>query len=132
MGGPLAGEPPDPEDVVLAGYLSDEDLRSVVAGAEAVCMPSVYEGFGLPVVEALAAGRPVLASDIPAHREVAAGHAVLLPADDVDAWAQALVAGRPVGDGAGGREWAARFTWRASASAHLQAYARAAEAGGGR
>ena len=72
---------PRPRPVVLAGYLSDGDLLAVVAGATAVCMPSIYEGFGLPVLEALAAGRPVLASDIPAHREIAEGSATLLPAD---------------------------------------------------
>ena len=73
-GGATAGAAgPDPDDVVLAGYLADGDLLAVVAGAAAVCMPSIYEGFGLPVLEALAAGRPVLASDIPAHREIARG-----------------------------------------------------------
>lgn len=123
------GEPPDPRDVLMVGYLEDEDLRSVVAGAAALCMPSRYEGFGLPVLEALAAGRPVLASDIPAHAEVAGGFATLLPTDDVDAWAAALtqlgddelVEGAPAARAA----HAATFTWAASASAHLQAYAAA-------
>jgi glycosyltransferase involved in cell wall biosynthesis len=125
------GAPPDPRDVVLAGYLADAELRAVVAGADAVCMPSHYEGFGLPVLEALAAGRPVLASDIPAHREVAQGHATLLPATDVAAWSAALA--RPdaaPSDPAARRTHAAGFTWRASAEAHVQAYRRAAEAGG--
>lgn len=123
------GSPPDPADVVVAGYLADDDLRGVVAGAAAVCMPSHYEGFGLPVVEALAAGRPVLASDIPAHREVARGHAVLLPPDDADAWAAALsrtteLDGAP--ERAARRAHAGSFTWADSARAHLAAYARAA------
>jgi glycosyltransferase involved in cell wall biosynthesis len=129
------GVPPDPRNVLLAGYLADEDLRSAVAGAAAVCMPSHYEGFGLPVLEALAAGRPVLASDIPAHREVAQGLATLLPPVDVDAWAGAL---SDVGDDrhreahrdAERRAHAGAFTWRKSAEAHLLAYGTAARVGG--
>jgi glycosyltransferase involved in cell wall biosynthesis len=126
------GAPPDPGHVVLAGYLADDDLRSVVAGATAVCMPSHYEGFGLPVLEALAAGRPVLASDIPAHREVAAGQALLIPPDDADGWADALTRAGAEGPGAGTdrRAHAARFTWANSARAHLRAYATAAQQSG--
>lgn len=123
------GTPPDGRDVVLAGYLDDDDLHAVVAGAEAVCMPSHYEGFGLPVLEAMAAGRPVLASDIPAHREIGGGLAELLPTDDVDAWASALGrADRPDGPEhrAARRAQAAGFTWERSARAHLAAYALAA------
>lgn len=125
------GSAPSTDNVTLAGYLSDDDLRSAVAGAAAVCMPSQYEGFGLPVLEALAAGRPVLASDIPAHREVAAGHATLLPPGDAEAWAGALSSLRddPAARSAG-RAHAAGFTWRASAAAHLAAYRAAASAGG--
>ncbi|SCX51781.1 Glycosyltransferase involved in cell wall bisynthesis [Klenkia marina] len=122
------GAEPDPADVVLAGYLPDEDLRSVVAGATSVCMPSHYEGFGLPVLEALAAGRPVLASDIPAHREVAGGQAQLLDPADPDCWASAL--GNPAsapGDTGSRRAHAAGFTWSISASAHLRAYEDAAQ-----
>lgn len=126
------GTPPDPDDVVVAGYLAAEDLQPVVARASAVCMPSHYEGFGLPVLEALAAGRPVLASDIPAHREIGGGLAELLPADDPDAWSEALGrTGRPDGpeERAARRAHAAGFTWERSAAAHLEAYA---QAGGGR
>jgi glycosyltransferase involved in cell wall biosynthesis len=83
------------------------------------------------VLEALAAGRPVLASDIAAHREVAGRHARLLPPDDADAWSQALqeldrLPGRPDER----RAHAAGFTWRKSAAAHVEAYRRAAQAAG--
>ncbi|MCZ2823780.1 MULTISPECIES: glycosyltransferase family 4 protein [unclassified Modestobacter] len=122
------GDPPDPDAVVLAGYLADAELRATVAGAAAVCMPSHYEGFGLPVLEALAAGRPVLASDIPAHREVAGGQATLLPTQDTDAWAEAMTRlPSATGDEQTRRAQAARFTWSASAQAHLAAYRSAAE-----
>ena len=63
----------------------DAQLPGLYAGAAGVLQLSWYEGFGIPVVEALAAGAPVLASDIPAHREVAAGAATLVAPGDVDA-----------------------------------------------
>jgi glycosyltransferase involved in cell wall biosynthesis len=56
--------------VVLAGYVPERDLSSLYAAAAAVVYPSRYEGFGLPVVEGLAAGVPVAASDLPVFREV--------------------------------------------------------------
>lgn len=56
--------------IIYAGYVSDEDLRSLVAGARAYVFPSLYEGFGIPIEEALAKGTPVLASDIPVFHEV--------------------------------------------------------------
>jgi glycosyltransferase involved in cell wall biosynthesis len=118
-----SGSGPDPDHVVLAGYLSDGDLQGVVAGATAVCMPSVYEGFGLPVLEGLAAGRPVLASDIPAHREIAQGQATLLPATDADAWTAAMIAvDEAPGTEASRRAHATSFTWQRSAERHLEAY----------
>lgn len=117
------GEALDRRDVVRLGYLPDTDLRRVVRGATAVCLPSRYEGFGLPVLEGLACGRPVVASDLPAHREVAGRLATLLPVGDADAWAHALV--RVSGneeDAASARlrqEHATAFTWRRSAEVHL-------------
>lgn len=124
---------PDPAHVVLAGYLTDRLLRSVVARAVAVCTPSRYEGFGLPVLEALAAGRPVLASDIDAHTDVAGGFATLLDIDAPDAverWAQALTVvaqhGDDAADAAARRDYAGQFTWERSAAAHVAAYRDAA------
>jgi glycosyltransferase involved in cell wall biosynthesis len=90
-------------------------------------MPSLYEGFGLPVIEAMAAGRPVLCSDVPALREVGGAHAHYLPGDDVGAWADAL-ARSPVDEGPATtdrRRHAEGFTWERSARRHLLAYAEA-------
>ncbi len=69
---------------------SDEQLREFYSGALAVAVPSLAEGFGLPVVEAMACGAPVLASDATALPEAADGAALLLPPSDVQAWADAL------------------------------------------
>jgi glycosyltransferase involved in cell wall biosynthesis len=115
------------------GYLEEEQLRPVVAGAAVLCFPSLYEGFGLPPLEAMAAGTPVVASDIAATREVVGaldGGAVrLVPPGDPAAFAtalsRALAAARP--DPAPGRAHAARFTWRATAERTVAAYQRAVE-----
>lgn len=56
--------------VVRPGFVSDEDLRSLYASASVVVYPSRYEGFGLPIIEALAAGAPVVATDLPVFHEV--------------------------------------------------------------
>ncbi|WP_199423600.1 glycosyltransferase family 4 protein [Actinotalea solisilvae] len=113
--------------VHLTGFLADGELRALVAGARALALPSLDEGFGLPVLEALAAGRPVVGADIPAVREVAGDHAVLAEPTDTDALAGALeaVVDGPDGeaDRAGRRAWAARFTWAACADATVAVYA---------
>jgi glycosyltransferase involved in cell wall biosynthesis len=124
-----AGSQPDPADVLQLGFLPDADLRRVVAGADALCLPSRYEGFGLPVLEALACGRRVLASDVPAHREVGGEHILVLPQGDVDAWADALARAQgsdPPEEVAARRAHAAAYTWRRSAERHLEAWRAAA------
>ena len=72
------------------GYVDDDALAALYRGALAVVCPSRYEGFGLPLVEALAAGAPVVASDIPVFREVAGAAALFAPADDPAAWKRTL------------------------------------------
>ena len=72
--------------VVECGGLSDRQVEALVSGACALLCPSHAEGFSLPVVEALASGAPVIASDIPAHREVHQGCAELLPTNDAGHW----------------------------------------------
>jgi alpha-1,3-rhamnosyl/mannosyltransferase len=76
--------------LVRPGYVPDQALEELYARSLCVVMPSHYEGFGLPLVEAMAAGAPVLCSDIPVFREVAGEAAWLLP-PTARAWIDALV-----------------------------------------
>jgi glycosyltransferase involved in cell wall biosynthesis len=119
------GEAIDAPGAHRTGYLADADLRTLVAGASCVVLPSRYEGFGLPLLEAMATGRPVVASDIPVHREITGGLAEYAPVGDVDALAQAIVGAcrddaRHTADTR--RAWATRWTWRRCAEATLAAY----------
>jgi glycosyltransferase involved in cell wall biosynthesis len=100
------------------GYVPDADLPALYAGAAAFAMPSLYEGFGLPCIEAMAAGTPVVAADRAALPEACGGAALLADPDDPDAFAAALLAAagperqRLV---AAGRERAAGLSWERSA-----------------
>ncbi|CAH6869181.1 Glycosyl transferase [Vibrio chagasii] len=70
--------------IIFTGYVADDDLKHLYASAAAFVYPSLYEGFGLPVIEAMASGAPVITSDIGATAEVAASGALLVnPCDEV-------------------------------------------------
>ena len=83
----LAGDPGqwarELPGVTLAGAVSDEDLAAIYTGAHALVLPSDDEGFGLPTVEALACGTPVVACDLPALREVLGDRATFVDCDDL-------------------------------------------------
>jgi glycosyltransferase involved in cell wall biosynthesis len=70
---------------------SDEELAQLIAGARALLMPSLAEGYGLPVFEALELGTPVIAADLPVYHEVAGSIPVYLPLDDPASWEQAVI-----------------------------------------
>lgn len=120
--------------VIRTGYLSDVDLRSVVAGAAVLVLPSRDEGFGLPVLEALACNVPVVCSDVPALREVTAGHATLVPMSGDGPDVETL--GATIADALADppswptltarRTHVAEFTWRRCAELTVQAYRMAA------
>ncbi|MGQ9683808.1 MAG: glycosyltransferase family 4 protein [Anaerolineae bacterium] len=118
--------------VLSLGNVPDEDLRALYNGALAVAFPSLYEGFGLPLVEAMACGAPVLASNTSALPEIAADAALLLEPRDAAAWATAL---RQVADDeslradlkARGLARASQFSWPTSAGATLAVYRASAD-----
>lgn len=74
------------------GTCTDVELQGLLAGARALLMPSLAEGFGLPVIEALQAGAPVIASDLPVYREVVGDIPTYLDPNDTEAWEDAIVA----------------------------------------
>jgi glycosyltransferase involved in cell wall biosynthesis len=78
--------------VFRPGLVEEEDLPGLVAGADVLLYPTLYEGFGLPVVEAMACGTPVLTSSTSALQEIAGGYAYLVDPMDVDAIARGIVA----------------------------------------
>jgi glycosyltransferase involved in cell wall biosynthesis len=87
----LQRSPPVVKFVHEIADLRDDELAKLIHGARALLAPSAAEGFDLPVVEALALSTPVIASDIPAHRELAHG-ALLLDATDGPAWFREIAA----------------------------------------
>ena len=106
------------------GYAPDETLRALYDRAALVVCPSHYEGFGLPLVEAMSAATPLVCSDIPVFREVAAAAALFVPPDDAAAWAR--VVGELLSDPRRARDLAARgaarardFNWRRTAERTL-------------
>jgi glycosyltransferase involved in cell wall biosynthesis len=106
-------------DVTLTGHVSDDDLAAIYTGARALVLSSDDEGFGLPSVEALACGTPVVACDVPALREVLADRATFVEHDDLAGLlATAAIARRPA---PAPPDWswddAARATWQVYAEA---------------
>jgi glycosyltransferase involved in cell wall biosynthesis len=101
-------------------------LAALYRHASLVMMPSEAEGFGLPVLEALACGAPVLCSDLPVFREVGGDVAHYAPVGDMDAWTSAAtcqLGGSAPAESAEKRvEWAQRFSWRRHAQIIADAY----------
>jgi glycosyltransferase involved in cell wall biosynthesis len=113
------------------GYVGDEELLALYRTAAVLVLPSIYEGFGFPLVEAMACGTPCIASDDPALVEVSGGAALHFPRGD--AGALRLLLRRVLGD-AGLRselsqralERARAFRWEESAARHVEVYREAA------
>ena len=117
-------------DVLLVGTVDDEEMPLWYAAADVLAFPSVKEGFGLAVLEAMSAGTPVVTSDLPVFREylVDGSDSLLVPVGDVHALARALSSAAEPGRLRdelirNGRQVASRFTWAASAQRHLAVYA---------
>jgi len=112
---------PARDAILLPGYVPDEDLPAVYAGAQALVFPSLYEGFGLPVLEAMACGTPVVASNASSVPEVGGDAAFYFDPVDVDAMIEAirrLLRDHELQDGARvqGLARAAEFSWGMSAA----------------
>ncbi len=118
------------ERIVVAGYLGDCELRALYSSCRAFVYPSVYEGFGLPPLEAMRCGAPVVAGDIAAVAEVTNGAARLVNPRDASELARALV--ELLDDEGARRELsragisrAAEFSWGRTARMTLEVYAEA-------
>ena len=117
--------------VILTGYVSDPNRTPLYTGAEALAFPTRYEGFGLPVLEAMACGTAVVTSNSSSLPEIAGDDAVLVDPDDDASIADGLR--RVLEDDSlrdrlrrAGLVRAARFTWHDAARRHVEVLRRAA------
>jgi glycosyltransferase involved in cell wall biosynthesis len=113
--------------LVLASYVDEEDMPRLYMRATAVLYPSLYEGFGMPVIEAQAVGTPVLFSDVASLSELKGPAAVILPVDDLSAWVRTidvLLQSQSPTDRPDriARAWASQYSWDAFASRTLDVY----------
>jgi glycosyltransferase involved in cell wall biosynthesis len=129
VAGPAGWGPELPETpgVNLIGWVGDETLPGLLAAADVFCYPSLYEGFGLPPLEAMAAGTPSLVGRYSAAEEIVGDAALLVDPEDAGAIAEGLVQlGTNValrkGLALAGKARAARFPWERTATATIGVY----------
>ncbi len=115
------------EHVRLTGYLNDEDLRALYSSCQAFLYPSLYEGFGLPPLEAMACGAPVIAGRVAALQETLGDEAILIEPLDVQTWARTIETTlndpkRRASMSESGIKCAAQFSWDAAAIRTREVY----------
>lgn len=113
--------------VLFPGYLADDDLRALYSACRMFVYPSLYEGFGLPLLEAMACGAPVITSNVPSIVETVGSAASLISPTDFRALARAMTRlledpGEREYRAAAGRRQALKFSWGKTASATLDLY----------
>jgi len=111
----------------LTGYLEDDDLRALYSSCTLFVYPSIYEGFGLPPLEAMACGAPVIASNIATFRETLESAAQLVEPNDAEALAESIVELLENEDrrrtlSAAGQQHAGKFSWEKTARLTLEVY----------
>jgi alpha-1,3-rhamnosyl/mannosyltransferase len=122
-------EHPVSSEVLACGYVSEAQLAYLLAHARALVLPSTYEGFGLPIVEAARFATPVICSTAPVFAEVAGDAAERIDPTNSEAWAQAM---RRMAEDAAWREQCGRrisrvseaYNWRVTAEAHAALFRR--------
>jgi glycosyltransferase involved in cell wall biosynthesis len=121
------------DDILLPGFVPDELLPAIYSAAEVLAFPSLYEGFGLPILEAMACGTPVVASRASCLAEVSEGAALMIDPINVDGLSTSLemvltdaaLRSRLIEQG---RQRAGQYTWRGAAERLLEVYRRVATA----
>jgi len=113
--------------IIFTGYLPDEELPLLYNGARVFVFPSLYEGFGLPPLEAMACGLPVICSHSSSLPETVGDGALLLPPKDIDLWSDAMYNVFTNSDlrqelRKKGLAWARKFSWQRTARLTLEAY----------
>jgi glycosyltransferase involved in cell wall biosynthesis len=78
------------EQVLFTGFIDDEDLPAIYSGASVFVMPSIYEGFGIPLLEAMQCGTPVIGSNVTSIPEIIGEAGLLIAPDDHSSWAKAI------------------------------------------
>ena len=122
------------KNVVLTGFVSDEELADYYANADVFFFPSLYEGFGLPIIEAMLGGAYILSADNSSLPEVCGGHAILGAAADTDGLADKLYQAlknaeqESAGDKNIRQDYACDFTWEDTAMKTLKSFLQAEDA----
>ena len=124
---------PAREDILMPGFVADDALPAIYSAADVLAFPSLYEGFGLPILEAMACGTPVVASRASCLPEVAEGAALLIDPTNVEGLASALelalmdteVRDQLIGQGL---RRASEYSWRRAAEQLLDVYRKVASA----